>query len=378
MADASLIDRIRRETEPVVDLLRRVVEYESPSGDKKHTDRLGAFIAEQMRKNGLATHVEPRSEVGDIVWGEWEEGGEGRILVLCHIDTVWELGSLARNPFRLENGCLYGPGIFDMKAGVAATLKVQDYLARGWIRPARKVRFLYTTDEETGSLHSRRLIEDFARQSDLVLLTEPPLPGGVLKTFRKGVGDFVLKVHGKAAHAGVEPEQGISASQEMAHQILAIHALSDPGQGTAVNVTVLRVGSRENVIPEYGEAVIDVRFKTLEEGQRVERALRGLRPFVPGARLELTGTINRPPMVRTEQAQKLLQAARRIALELGIDLQEGETGGGSDGSFTAALGIPTLDGLGINGGGAHALHEHIELEQLAPRIALLARLIERL
>lgn len=192
------------------------------------------------------------------------------------------------------------------------------------------------------------------------------------------MGDFVLKVHGRAAHAGVEPEKGINAIQDLVQQVPAIHSLSALDLGTTVSVTRVRGGERENVIPQYAEATIDVRFRTVQEGRRVEGALHKLTPFLTGVSLEVSGEINRPPMKRTEKTQQLFEAARLIASELGIDLQEGETGGGSDGSFTAALGVPTLDGLGVNGDGAHALHEHIELEAVAPRIALLARLIERL
>ncbi len=378
MPEESLIEKVRKETDQILELLRNVVERESPSTGKAPVDDLGSFIAEHVRQNGLSPRIEPRPEVGDIVWTEWGKAEKGRILVLCHIDTVWELGSLARNPFRIEDGCIYGPGIFDMKSGVAATLKVQEYLSRGWIRPRKKVRFVYTTDEEMGSAHSRSLIEDFGRQSDLVLLTEPPLPGGVLKTFRKGVADFLLKVHGKAAHAGVEPEKGINAVDELMRQVRAIHSLSAPERGTTVNVTKVRGGTRDNVIPEYAEATLDARFRTMEEGLRLEQALKSLTPCLEGSRLEMVGAINRPPMIRSERTRQLFEAACEIGLELGMELQEGETGGGSDGSFTAALGVPTLDGLGINGDGAHALSEHIELASLAPRIALLSRLIERL
>lgn len=376
--DRDLIGRIEEERDGVIELLRNVVELESPSTDKSRVDRLASFIADRLRSNGIDPHVEPRKSVGDIVWGDWENGGEGQILVLCHMDTVWEPGSLARNPFRVEDGRIYGPGIFDMKSGVAATLKIQEYLARGWIRPQKRVRFLYTTDEEIGSQQSRALIEDFARQSDLALLTEPPLPGGALKTFRKGVGDFVVKIHGRAAHAGLDPEKGINAIAELVSQVQNVHALSKPDVGTGVIVTVVRGGLRENVIPEYAEAIIDARFRTIEEGERVENAMRRLKASLPGARLEISGGVNRPPMIRTARTRQLFEKARTLAREIGIDLQEGESGGGSDGSFTAALGIPTLDGLGITGDGAHALNEHIEVEALAPRIALLAKLIEGL
>ena len=378
VSEPDLIEKIQAETDQIIELLRNLVELESPSHRKDLVDQVGALIVEHMGAQGLTPQVVPRKEVGDVVWGEWGEQEEGRILVLCHLDTVWKEGSLVRNPFRVEDGRIYGPGVFDMKAGVAATLKVQEYLARGWICPRRKVRFLYTTDEELTSTHSREFIEDFARESDLVLITEPPLPGGDLKTSRKGVGRYVVKVHGKSAHSGLDPEKGINAVEELAEQIGGIHSLSAPAQGTTVTVTMVRGGHALNAIAEYAEATVDTRFRTLEEGDRVDGEIRHLQSHVPGTRLEIEGSIDRPPMVKTPRSEELLQSAQEIASELGFELGEGESGGGSDGNITAALGIATLDGLGIPGDGAHAWHEHIEMSALAPRIALLARLIERL
>jgi glutamate carboxypeptidase len=265
-----------------------------------------------------------------------------------------------------------------MKAGVTATLKIQEFISRGWIRPNRKVRFLYTTDEETGSDASRELIEEFSRESDLVLVTEPPLHGGILKTFRKGCGMAAMRIHGRAAHAGVEPERGVNAVRELGHQIEAIHGLASSRLETSVHVTMAEGGTRDNVIPEFAKATIDFRFRTVEEGHRVEDALHALKPAHPEIRLEVTGGINRPPMIKGEGGQQLFDQAREIGAELGLDLEEGETGGGSDGSYSAALGVPTLDGLGVDGDGAHALHEHIELDALPVRAALLARLVEKL
>jgi len=378
VSERSLLEKIQAETDQIIELLRDLVELESPSHRKDLVDQVGALVVEHLGAQGLTPQVIPRKEVGDIVWAEWGEQEEGRILVLCHMDTVWEKGSLARNPFRVEDGRIYGPGVFDMKAGVAATLKIQEYLERGWICPRRKVRFLYTTDEELSSTHSREFIEDFARESDLVLITEPPLPGGSLKTSRKGVGSYLVEVHGKSAHSGLDPEKGINAVEELAHQIFDVQSLSAPARGTIVTVTVVRGGHAPNVIAEHAEATVDTRFRTLEEGERVDGELRHLKPHVPGIRLEIEGGIDRPPMVKTPRSEELLQSAQEIASELGFDLGEGESGGGSDGNITAALGIATLDGLGIPGDGAHAWHEHIEMSALAPRIALLARLIERL
>ena len=378
MADRDLVRSIEEELLDHIDLLRQLVELESPSTKKALVDRLGDrltewFIAHHWPANRIA-----RTSVGDILWTEWREGEGEPILVLCHLDTVWEEGTLDQFPFRVENGLVCGPGVFDMKAGVVATLQIQKYISQGWLRPRRKVRFLYTTDEEVGSFESRAVIEDFARQSALVLVTEPPLPGGVLKTQRKGCGNYRVTARGRAAHPGVDPEKGVNAVQEIAHQILKFHSLANPGRGTTIAVTVVRGGERENVIPDSAEASFDVRVKTLEEADRIESSIAGLQPHFPEARLEVVGDMDRPPMVRTERSRDLFAAACRLALEVGINLEEGETGGGSDGCFSSALGVPTLDGLGIDGDGAHALHEHIQLAQLPPRTALLAKLIEGL
>ncbi len=378
MTEISLIERVSSEIDPIIELLRQLVEMESPSQSKELVDRLGVFVAEHLRDNGLDPQLVAREEVGDIIWAEWGSRQEGRILVLCHIDTVWESGSLERNPFRVEEGRVYGPGIFDMKSAVAATLKIQEYLARGWIEPRKKVRFLYTTDEEIDSYHSRDLIEDFARQSDVVLVLEPPLPGGALKTLRKGVGSYCLKIHGKRAHAGLEPHKGTHALEEMARQILDIHALASPDAGTTVTVNLVQGGTARNVIPEYAEGLVDVRFRTLEEGQRIDLAMQDRATFLSGIGLEVEGGIERQPLIKSEQSRELFRQAREVAAELGMDLGEGESGGASDGNFIAVLGVATLDGLGITGDGAHAWHEHISLEAVAPRIALLARLLERL
>ena len=378
MAEQKLVDRIQEERDEIVDLLRHLVELESPSNRKDLVDQVGNFIVEHLKDNGFTPQIENRKEVGNIVWSEWGDTQEGRILFLCHIDTVWDPGSLDKNPFRVENSRIYGPGIFDMKSGVGATLKIQEYLSRGWIQPGKKVRFLYTTDEEITSAESRTLIEDFALQSDVVLVLEPPLPGGGVKTFRKGVGGYLIRIHGKASHSGLNPEEGINAVEELARQILHMHALADSGKGTTVNVNVVRGGMAQNVIAEYAEAAMDFRFREIEEGERVDSAIRSLSPHLSGGRLEIEGGIDRPPMVKSKRSQKLFESAQRIATDLGMKLEEGESGGASDGNITAAAGVPTLDGLGINGNGAHAWHEHVELAAVVPRIALLAGLAERL
>ena len=376
MTETNLVERISSEIDQIVELLRQLVEMESPSHSKELVDCLGVFLADYLHGKGFHPEVIPRETVGDIIWTEWGGQEEGRILVLCHLDTVWDSGSLKKNPFRVEDGRIYGPGIFDMKSSVVATLKIQEYLSKGWIKTRKNIRFLYTTDEETDSSQSREIIEDFAQQSDLVLVLEPPLPGGILKTFRKGVGSYNLKIHGKRAHSGLDPQKGVNALEEMARQVLDINSLASPDVGTTVAVNLVRGGTARNVIPEYAEGLIDVRFRTLEEGKRIDQLIRDRTIHLPGISLEVEGGIERQPMIKSENSHELFCKAKDIASKLDMDLEEGESGGASDGNFTAVLGVATLDGLGITGDGAHAWNEHILLEAVAPRIALLARLLE--
>ncbi len=403
---SDLLARVRADRDPLLKTLEKLVLLESPSSSKTLVDDLGRIVSENLAQCGVQATTERRSSVGDIVWGEWpaeitrqgdkergrqgdretrregdkEQGGpsQGRILVLCHLDTVHPAGSLERNPIRRDAGRLYGPGVCDMKASVAATMFVQRYLQQGAIRPGKAVRFLYTTDEEIGSFESRQIIEAFARDSDIALVLEPPLAGGELKLSRKGSGVFRIRVRGRASHAGAAPEKGINAILELSGQICRIQELENRGAGTTVSVTLVHGGTAENVIPESAEATIDVRFLTIEEGARVESALRMLSPTIAGAQIGVEGQLDRPPMEHGPRARELFERARQVASEIGLDLQGGSSGGGSDGSFTAAQGVPTLDGLGVEGGGAHSPDEYILIDSLSTRTALLALLLERL
>ncbi|HXK62532.1 MAG TPA: M20 family metallopeptidase [Acidobacteriota bacterium] len=379
MIDTGFLELCRNEETDLLLTLERLVHLPSPSTEKSYVDRLVDLVAARLAESAIEPRLEKRTAVGNPVWGEWAPAQpEGRILVLCHLDTVWPADAEQRNPFRAVDGKVYGPGILDMKASVAFTFKVQEFLARQVIRPRKAVRFLYTTDEETGSLESRKLIEDFARESNLALVLEPALPGGGLKTSRKGSGIYEIEVIGRPAHAGLEPEKGINSIEEMALQIAEIKQLANPGKGTTITFTLIQGGTACNVVPDRCKASIDVRFRKPDEGHRVDSALKSRQAFIPGADVRVTGDIDRPPMLRGPRMDEIFQAARKIAAELGIELWEGETGGGSDGNFTAALGIPTLDGLGAEGAGAHTWDEHIFQDSLVPRLALLARLIERL
>jgi glutamate carboxypeptidase len=281
-------------------------------------------------------------------------------------------------PLREEAGRLHGPGIFDMKAGIGVAMLAVRALGELSLPHAPRVTMLWTTDEEIGSEQSRTAIEACARDSVAVLVLEPSLPGGAAKTSRKGCGDFELTAHGVSAHAGLDPGKGASAIHELAHQIVAITALQDLEHGVTLNVGLVSGGSRTNVVADVARASIDVRVPTMADASRVEASLRALRPCLPGTRLELAGGVARPPLERSPDVVHLYLVARDVARELGRDLKEGGAGGGSDGNFTAALGVPTLDGLGPRGDGAHALHEHVEIEDLAWRAAFVAALLSRL
>ncbi len=379
MTDRDFLELCANAEVSLVELVETLVKMPSPSNEKRLVDGVGQFVASCLAKKLIPKAVIRKESVGDLVWGEWRpEHPQGQMLVLCHLDTVWPPDATDRNPFRIDGDRIYGPGVFDMKAGVALTLKVHQFLSEGTLRPRRAIRFLYTTDEEIGSYASRGVIEEFAGQSDLVLVTEPALPGGGLKTFRRGSGMYRLEVRGRAAHAGLEPEKGINAIEEIALQISEIKRLEDREKGTTVNFTLIEGGTACNVVPEHASAAIDLRFREDGEGNRVDSVLRGRQARTPGAEIKMSGSIDRPPMRRTEKTRDVFASACAIAAELGLDLWEGEAGGGSDGNFTAALGVPTLDGLGVEGSGAHTWEEYVLRSSLAPRLALLARLIEKL
>jgi glutamate carboxypeptidase len=357
-------------------LLKRLVEIESPSTDKAAVDRCSSFVETTFRKLGLTLQRMPTPSAGDQLYADWpgRDTQAGRILLLIHLDTVWPTGTLARMPIREEGGRLYGPGAYDMKASVAITWLAVRTLLNLERLPRRSIGVLFTSDEEIGSNASVELIRSEARHSDLVLVMEPALPGGEIKTARKGVGDFKVIAHGRSSHAGGNHERGVNAIQELAHHILALQQLTNYALGTTVNVGVIRGGTRSNVVPDRAEMAVDFRVGTMAEAERITAAFQALRPVQPEAHLEVIGGLNRPPMERSATMIATFEKARRIASTIGLDLKEGSTGGGSDGNFTAALGIPTLDGLGALGDGAHALHEHVVIDSLAERAALLAAL----
>ena len=361
----------------LVATLEALVTAESPTTDKAAVDRCVTEAEQRLAAAGARVARHRQAAAGDHLRAEFGSGRD-QVLLLGHLDTVWPVGQLLRMPLRRESGRLYGPGTYDMKAGVAIAMLAARAVFETDPAPALRVVVLLTSDEETGSATSRTVIEAEARRSRAVLVFEPALPGGGVKTSRKGCGDFSIAVSGVAAHAGIEPGAGANAIHELAEQILAIERLQDPGRGVSVSVNVVRGGTRANVVADDARAEVDVRTVSREDAVRLEAALRSLRPHRPGTSLSVAGGFGRPPLERTAEVGRLYELARRVAAGLGMDLAEGGSGGGSDGNFTAALGVPTLDGLGAVGDGAHALHEHVDLDSLAPRAALAAGVVARI
>ncbi|MGH9376741.1 MAG: M20 family metallopeptidase [Terriglobia bacterium] len=374
-----LSEYCRSQLQPMLACLRRAVEIESPSTSKPSLDRIAAFFAHELKRVGGQVLLHHRRDAGAAVTAcFWSKRRQSKpILILGHTDTVWDLGTLAQMPFRVRNGHAFGPGVLDMKSGIICGLWALRALREFRIEPSSPVRFFLTPDEEIGSRAFRTEIKREAKSARACLVLEPAAKGGALKTARKGVGEFRIEVQGRPAHAGIEPEAGINAITELARQILRIERFARPRSGLTINVGLIKGGTRPNVAPEYASAMIDVRIPALRDGAAIERKMQALKPFAPGARLKVTGGMNRPPMER-RVSRRLFMKAQEIGLQLGMRLTEVSTGGGSDGNFTAALGVPTLDGLGGVGAGAHGRDEHVIVRELPRRAALLATLIATL
>ena len=357
--------------------VREIVLRESPTHSKKVCDELAEFLAHEFEHLGGDVKLHRQPEAGNHLQVNFA-GRDRRkpVLLLGHFDTVYELGTLDTMPWSERQGRLYGPGVFDMKAGIVQMMFALWVLRESDGGLPRPVKVLLVSDEEAGSATSRGITEKLAKQCAAVLVCEPSGPGGALKTARKGVGAFRLKVTGRAAHSGLDFEKGQSAILELAHQILAVSQMTDLERGITINVGVIRGGTRTNVVPGEAIAELDLRIAHKSDGAEMESRVRQLRPVNPACKLEIEGGINRPPLERTEQVAALFVLARSIARTLGFGLREIAVGGGSDGNFTAGIGIPTLDGLGAVGDGAHATHEHIIASELPRRAALLAGLIQ--
>jgi glutamate carboxypeptidase len=393
LAMRDLLRETRKREREMVRLLGRFVRCESPSGDKAAVDRFGAMVAREWRRRRAKVKILRQRLRGDHLrvempaearrdFGRRDGSADrdyGQILVLGHLDTVYPIGTLAKMPFRVAGGRAWGPGTFDMKGGLVLALAAVDALRAVGEGPRKRVVFLWTSDEEIGSETSRRVIESEARRSEAVLVLEPALGReGRLKTERKGVGGAEIIVTGRAAHAGIEPEKGVNAVHEMALQIARLMKMNDRARGITVQATVVEGGTAANVVPERARAVVDIRFARVEDAGRIERELRGLRPILRGARVEVRVGGMRPPLERSAGVRELFGVARGLMKEMGLSLGEGATGGGSDGNFTGALGVPTLEGWGAVGEGAHSLREHVVVRELGARAALIAGLLAAL
>lgn len=376
---SDLLEFCRRSQSEMLDVLKRMVELESPSDNKPAVDRLGGYLAQEFGQLGGKIKFFSQQSQGDHLMAEFPGNSGKPLLLLGHFDTVWPLGTLNSMPFRVEGGRAFGPGVYDMKAGIAMMLfavKALRNRSRGNHRP---VTVLLDTDEEVGSITGRPVVEATAKDCEAVLVMEPSQGiVGALKTARKGVGDYTVRVRGRASHAGVDFEKGHSAVVELARQVVAIAGFTDLARGITVNPGVVQGGTRTNVVAAEACVEVDIRIARAADGPELERKFAALKPVDSGCTLEVSGGLNRPPMERTEETARLFRMAQELSRPLGMDLDEAATGGGSDGNFTSGMGIPTLDGLGAVGEGAHAAHESILIEELPRRTALLARLIENI
>jgi len=376
------IERVLGESEAeatarVLARVRRYVEIETPSRDEAAIRKLAAVIAKDLQDAGGDVALTEAPGYGAHLVASFEgETRDEHIVLLAHIDTVHPAGTIQSQPFAVHDGRAEGPGIYDMKTGVALGVEAVHLLKRAGRKPKRPLRIVLTCDEEIGSHSSMPIMEANAKDAAAVLVPEPCIAGGKVKTARKGVLTYRAEVIGRAAHAGTAPQTGVNAILELARQIERVYALANPDAGTTVNVGVIAGGTASNVVPAYAAAEIDVRVVNAEEADRIDSALIALQPIASGAVVSVRQTEKRPPLERTPGVVALYEKARVLAAELGHEMGEGASGGGSDGSLTAAMGIPTLDGLGADGGGAHAADEHILTDDLAYRLALFTRILD--
>lgn len=377
MTRAALLEHAYEAESAFLDTLTGLVERESPTNDKRACDALADHLQRSLVADGWLVERHARQQHGDILEARLAapDSGGPRTLLLTHYDTVWPLGTLERMPIRHADDTFSGPGSVDMKAGIANAMHAVKLLETVGVPLAGDVTLLLTSDEETGSDDSRQLIEELARKHDRVLVLEPGREDGALKTGRKGTGGYRVTFHGKSAHAGNNPADGASALRELARFLLYVEDLADEVAGTTVNLTMAQGGFAANVIAEEATAVIDMRVLKASEGRRIDQAIRLYEPRDQRVTLTITGGMNRPPLELTEANEALFELAQSVLGDLGLDLDGAVVGGGSDGNFTSALGVATLDGLGSVGGGPHARHEHIRVKETLERMALLAGLL---
>ena len=359
-------------------MLQELVELESPSTDKLSLDRLGERLVEILAPLNPDIMIDSQPLSGDNIVARWPDSNgntEGGFLLLCHFDTVHALGMLSENSVRISDGKMYGPGIIDMKASITQVIFALQTLQNNNRWPAAPVTLLLTSDEEVGSESSRPLIESLGQNADLVLCMEPALPDGELKTARKGVARFEVMTKGKASHSGAAHQDGVNAIEEMAHQVLALQKLTDYDAGSTISVGKITGGTRTNVVPDECHITVDMRVPTLSEAERMIKLVNSLEACLPGSEVHVTGGIEREPMPRTPEIAKAFERASEIGTALGISLEEGSTGGGSDANMIAPYGVPILDGLGPQGDGAHTSDEALTIASMATRTALLAGIL---
>ena len=366
----------------MIALLKRLVETESPSQVKSAVDDVGKIIMEEANSMGGKIQIIQNKSTGDHVIARFDpipstkkDIDDRGFLLLCHMDTVFPIGTLAHMPFHEKDGKILGPGVSDMKAGAVICLTVLRALLDNNLLSSVPITALFTSDEETGSLTSRKWIEKLAMDSQLVLVLEPGMPDGSIKTWRKGVGGFHIVAHGKAAHAGGNHENGRNAIEELSHQVLAIQGMTDYSRGTTLNVGVIQGGTVVNVVPDTAWIDVDLRVMQPDEAERIIRTMHNLKPAIKGNSLDITGSLNRPPMPYDELMKSTFEHAREIACRNDITLTAAGTGGASDANFVAPLGIPVLDGLGAIGGDYHSEKEYIIKESLVTRARLLETLL---
>jgi glutamate carboxypeptidase len=375
---SELLSYFQTQKQAMVDLLTEMIGYETPTKDKAAVDQMGVYMENQFRSLGASSVTRiPQTDVGDFLLAKWNENAPGKpIMFLIHIDTVWDLGTLAERPVTIDaDGKLFGPGAVDMKGGITLVLSAIRGLNELGKMPNRPIWVLMTSDEEVGSTHSIPFLREMGNQVGLVLVMEPGTKEGALKTWRKGLATYRVHVEGRASHAGNAPEQGINAIIEVAQQALKLNTLNDLKNGTSVSVTMVDGGTAGNVIPAKASAFVDTRVLTMRAHETLRESILGLQPFLPGAKVVVEELHSREPMEHNDLMKKTYAQCKAIGEKYGVTVREDGSGGGSDGNITAAMGIPTLDGLGPQGDGLHAVHEHVVINSLPTRATLLAGML---
>ncbi len=368
-----ILDYLHQHINDMVADLKRLIELESPTSHKPAVDALGRVLADELRGLGGEVEVIPKAEVGDVLRARWN-AGPGGVVILSHMDTVWDVGTVAGRPTRVEGDRIHGVGSMDMKGGIVIALWALRALRALDLFPRHPISYLLNSDEETGSRHSAREIEAEALSHNVVFVTEPP-QDGAYKTQRKGVSQYTIRAKGRAAHSGADHASGVNAIEEIAHQVLAVEAMTDYEIGTTANVGVISGGTRPNVVPAEAQVEINVRAWTKANQQAIHEQMMNLQAVNPKAEILVQGGVGVPPFERSPEIAALFKRAQALAAEMGIALEEGRTGGGSDGNKTAALGVPTLDGMGIVGEGGHAVTEYGEISSLPERAAIMAAML---